>query len=73
MSQDSVTHQKTKKVPEVEGSVDEPLSTNGSQKWTLSKSRENEALMESQAATAWAKIHTLPSPHHPPCYLTLPQ
>ena len=62
MAQNSVTHQKTKKVPEEEGSVDERLSANGSQKQTLSKSRENEALMESQAVPAWAKIHTLPSP-----------
>ena len=42
MAQDSVTHQKIKKVPEVEGSVDGSLSANGSEKWTLSKSRENE-------------------------------
>ena len=71
MAQNSVTHQKTKKVPEVEASVDERLSANGSQKQTLSKSRENEALMESQAVPAWAKIHTLPSP--PPCFPSLPQ
>ena len=62
MAQDSVTHQKLKKVPEVEVSVDESLSANGSQKQTLTKSRENEALMESQAVPAWAKTHTLPSP-----------
>ena len=62
MAQNGVTHQKIKKVPEVEASVDERLSANGSQKQTLSKSRENEALMESQAVPAWAKIHTLPSP-----------
>ena len=54
MAQNSVTHQKIKKVPEVEASVDERLSANGSQKWPLSKSRENEALMESQAVPAWA-------------------
>ena len=71
MAQDSVTHQKLKKVPEVEVSVDESLSANGSQKQTLTKSRENEALMESQAVPAWAKTHTLPSP--PPCFLSLPQ
>ena len=53
---------KTKEVPEVEASVDERLSANGSQKRTLSKSRENETLTESQAVSAWAKIHTLPSP-----------
>ena len=57
-----VMHQKTQQVPETEGSVDEPLSANGSQNWTLSKSRENEALMESQAVPAWANTHTLPSP-----------
>ena len=60
----SVMHQKTQQVPEIEGSVDEPLSANGSQNWTLSKSRENEALTESKAATAWAKIHTLHFPYH---------
>ena len=69
MAQDSVTHQKLKKVPEVEVSVDESLSANGSQKQTLTKSRENEALMESQAVPAWAKTHTLPSP---PLHLVLP-
>lgn len=57
-----VMHQNTQQVPETEGSVDEPLSANGSQNWTLSKSRENEALMESQAVPAWANTHTLPSP-----------
>ena len=60
----SVMHQKTQQVPETEGSVDEPLSANGSQNWTLLKSRENEALMESQAVSAWAKTHTLHSPYH---------
>ena len=40
----------------------ESLSENGSQKWTLSKSRENGVLLESQAVTAWAKMCTLPSP-----------
>ena len=59
----SVMHQKTQQVPEIEGSVDEPLSANGSQSWTL-KSRENEALMESQAVSAWAKTYTLHSPQH---------
>ena len=54
--------EKTNKVPEEEGSVDERLSANGSQERTLSKSRENEALMESQAVPAWAKTHTLSSP-----------
>lgn len=62
MAQNSGTHQKTNKVPEEEGSVDERLSANGSQERTLSKSRENEALMESQAVPAWAKTHTLSSP-----------
>ena len=62
MAQNGVTHQKIKKVPEVEASVDERLSANGSQKQTLSKSRENEALMESQAVPAWAKTYTFPSP-----------
>lgn len=62
MAQNSGTHQKTNKVPEEEGSADERLSANGSQERTLSKSRENEALMESQAVPAWAKIHTLSSP-----------
>lgn len=64
MAQNSGTHQKTNKVPEEEGSVDERLSANGSQERTLSKSRENEALMESQAVSAWAKTYTLHSPHH---------
>ena len=60
MSQDSVTHQKRKKVPEEEGSGWTPQCKRVT-RWTLSRSRENGALMEPQAATAWARTRPLSS------------